>query len=273
MTGTVLERQATPKVVKKLKLVGTPFKIFKNTAFISGMFTSALEVAKFEGAKIKTVSGIRGQIKKAIREGEAGSFRATFEDKILMGDIIVCRMWVPVEMKRFYNPVLSMLEEEGPTAWQGMRPIAQIRREEKIAIPVNKDSLYKPIVRQQREFRKMVVPKKLQEALPYASKPKLTAPTNPKSYLARRAVVLEPEEKKQRAAVQIVSAIGKDKMAKRALAKQLKGEKAKKAKAKVAEYFDPVHKEEKKRKYRESGKEATRRESKAARTSSRDRDE
>jgi ribosome biogenesis protein BMS1 len=36
LTGTVLELDATSSVVKKLKLVGSPVKIFKNTAFIHG---------------------------------------------------------------------------------------------------------------------------------------------------------------------------------------------------------------------------------------------
>mmetsp|Transcript_13059 Transcript_13059/g.13111 ORF Transcript_13059/g.13111 Transcript_13059/m.13111 type:complete len:162 (-) Transcript_13059:10-495(-) len=113
LTGTSLEAvSGADTVKKKLKLVGTPSKVYKNTAFITGMFNSELEVAKFEGAKIKTVSGIRGQIKKPVREGDPGTFRASFEDKILLSDIVICRLWVPVEVKQYYNPVTSLLSTQ-----------------------------------------------------------------------------------------------------------------------------------------------------------------
>lgn len=50
----------------------------------------------FAGAKIQTASGIRGQIKKAV--GADGTFRASFEDKILMSDIVICKAWIKVSV-------------------------------------------------------------------------------------------------------------------------------------------------------------------------------
>lgn len=63
-TAVVLEFNHAARIVKKIKLVGEPCKIFKKTALIKNMFTSDLEIARFEGAAIQTASGIRGQVKK-----------------------------------------------------------------------------------------------------------------------------------------------------------------------------------------------------------------
>lgn len=65
-TATVLELNHAARIVKKIKLVGYACKIFRKTAFIEDMFTSDLEIARFEGAAIRTVSGIRGQVKKVL---------------------------------------------------------------------------------------------------------------------------------------------------------------------------------------------------------------
>jgi hypothetical protein len=106
-----------------------------------------------------------------------------------MSDMVTCRLWMPVAVKEFYNPVLTLLEAIGeePDAapsFSGMRwvnayainyhrevvigifrTISEIRRDQQIAIPVNKDSLYKPVTRVRKEFSKILIPKKLQEVI------------------------------------------------------------------------------------------------------------
>ena len=106
-TGDVVEVAQHFPVMKKLKLIGEPMKIFKNTAFVKGMFNSKMEVAKYIGAAIRTVSGIRGQIKKAVTEGPEGTFRASFEDKIQMSDLVFCRTWYQIKLPQLYNPITS----------------------------------------------------------------------------------------------------------------------------------------------------------------------
>ncbi|XP_053548069.1 ribosome biogenesis protein BMS1 homolog [Bombina bombina] len=196
-TGVVLDLDKSITVVKKLKLIGYPCKIYKNTAFIKGMFNSALEVAKFEGASVRTVSGIRGQIKKALRT-PVGAFRGTFEDKLLMSDIVFMRTWFPVTVPTFYNPVTSLLKPVGQKdSWTGLKTVGQLRHDLGIRNKPQKDSLYKPIVRQVRHFNPLHVPKDLQKALPFKSKQKVMEKKGKLSRdKIRPAVIREPHEKK-----------------------------------------------------------------------------
>ncbi|KAM4034174.1 ribosome biogenesis protein BMS1 homolog isoform 1-T3 [Anomaloglossus baeobatrachus] len=196
-TGVVLDLDKSITVVKKLKLIGYPCKIYKNTAFIKGMFSSVLEVAKFEGASVRTVSGIRGQIKKALRTPEGG-FRATFEDKLLMSDIVFLRAWYPVTVPTFYNPVTSLLKPVGQKeSWTGMKTVGQLRHELGIKPVHRKDSLYKPIVRNERHFNPLHIPKALQKALPFKSKPKMMEKKSKVTRdRVRPAVIREPHERK-----------------------------------------------------------------------------
>lgn len=96
-----------------------------------------------------------------------------------------------------------------------MRLTGQVRREEGLKTPLNVNSTYKAIERGPRRFNPLKVPKKLQATLPYASKPKLMKPQNRQTYIQKRAVVLEPEEKKAMALLQQIRALRRDQVARR----------------------------------------------------------
>lgn len=249
-TGVVLSVDENTEIVKKLKLTGVPYKIFRNTAFIRDMFGSSLEIAKFEGASIRTVSGIRGQIKKALSKPE-GHFRATFEDKVLMSDIVFLRAWYPVKPHRFYNPVTNLLDtakastpqahaiEPNKTAvtattrdqvanthanikdhaWRPMRLAGEVRFAADLpaAAPSDPNSHYRPIDRPTRHFNPLRIPRVLSSSLPYKSQPAMMVPQRKQTYLQKRAVVLGGEEKRARDLMQKITTVRKDKAEKRAL--------------------------------------------------------
>ncbi|GAB1606535.1 ribosome biogenesis protein BMS1 homolog [Argonauta hians] len=193
-TGVVLEMDKSNEIVKKLKLTGTPLKIFQKSAFIKDMFNTPLEVAKFTGACLRTVSGIRGQIKKAIKT-PPGAFRATFEDKIVMSDIVFVRTWYPVDLPRFYNTVTSLLlSATDRLSWRGMRTVGQIRKDQNIPVPNNQDSAYKKIQRKERPMKAFKIPQDLKQALPFKSTLKNMAPHQ--IPIKRVAVVKDPKEAK-----------------------------------------------------------------------------
>jgi ribosome biogenesis protein BMS1 len=253
-TGVVLELNQKFEIVKKLKLIGFPFKIEKNTAFIKDMFNSRLEVAKFVGASIRTVSGIRGQIKKPQR-GIPGSFRATFEDKILMSDIVFLRAWYPVEPKKLYNPVCNLLLKQ-KDSWEGMKTTTQIRHQRNIPIPKNNDSNYRDVGLKDKVFRPLKISRKLQEDLPFESVPKLQKKRKREGLESKRSVVLEREEKKRMQLLNQLTMFRKEKLANKKDKMKEKLKKYKEQKAKSDASAEERKEGAKKRFYERMGKNA-----------------
>ena len=167
-TGDVIEVNQSFDIVKKLKLIGDPEEIYKKTANIKNMFNSNLEVARYIGAKIQTVSGIRGIIKKQLNTKPEGRFRATFEDKILKSDVVFLKTWAPVELNKFYNPII----EYGDKKQRMLRTMSQLRKDYGIKLEQKPDSEYKDIEREERVFPNLVVSKNLEKNLPFKKKNK-----------------------------------------------------------------------------------------------------
>lgn len=187
-TGGVLETAPNFDIMKKLKLVGEPYKIFKNTAFIRNMFNSDLEVNKYLKTKIQTVSGIRGEIKKA--EGDRGNFRATFEDRILLSDLVVCKCWIGVQPRQFYHPVVDVEK------WRPARLIGELRANAGVAVPDNRDSQYgKQLVRPERKFNTLKIPKALEASLPFKTRPKLDSKKK-KNGLSKKCAIVSSERER-----------------------------------------------------------------------------
>ncbi|KAF2760544.1 DUF663-domain-containing protein [Pseudovirgaria hyperparasitica] len=258
-TGVVLNVDESTEIVKKLKLTGHPYKIFKNTAFVKDMFSTSLEIAKFEGASIRTVSGIRGQIKKALSKPE-GNFRATFEDKVLMSDIVFLRAWYPIKPHRFYNVVTELLDRSTLTAagenmgWKGMRLTGEVRKDIGMPTPQDKNSAYRPVERQDRHFNPIRVPRKLQADLPYKSQIVQLKPQRKQTYMQKRAVLPGKDERKAMVLMQQLQTLRNDKLEKRRKKQEERKEPYRKKVAENQEKRSEREKKEKEEYWRREGK-------------------
>ena len=113
-------------IVAHQRMNKTPILVIVSNAI------SSYQVAKAEPGN-KSLKG--GNVKEGIA-------RCTFEDRILMSDIVFLRAWTQVDIPRFYNPVTTALQPHDQT-WKGMRTVAELRIERNLPVPYNKDSVYK----------------------------------------------------------------------------------------------------------------------------------
>ncbi|VWU49160.1 small ribosomal subunit assembling AARP2 protein, partial [Hepatocystis sp. ex Piliocolobus tephrosceles] len=162
INGIILETNTNLSIMKKLKLVGEPYKIFKNTAFIKNMFNSDLEACKFLNCPVITQSGIKGLIKNKLNE--KGDFRCSFADKIRMSDIIILKLYINVSIKKYYNYDIE----------NRLRSINELRYIYNVYVNHNSSNNgYRNIPFRHFYHNKIFINPKLLKDLPYKSKPKV----------------------------------------------------------------------------------------------------
>ena len=133
-----------------------------------------------------------------------------------------------------------------------MRTIGKLRHDLKLKAPINKDSLYKPIVREARKFNPLKIPKKLEKALPFKTKPKVNnkKKKNRKSEeLAATAVVMEPKERKMYTMMQKLRTVRNVKTKKRKLIEKERNKRKQKERERIAAKFAVIEREKKKKKW------------------------
>uniref|UniRef100_A0A3B5BHD2 Ribosome biogenesis protein BMS1/TSR1 C-terminal domain-containing protein n=1 Tax=Stegastes partitus TaxID=144197 RepID=A0A3B5BHD2_9TELE len=185
-TGVILDLDKSVTIVKKLKLIGYPYKIFKNTCFVKH---SSPWYSSYNNVLVAT--------------------KREFSQNLNLLNIVFLRSWYPVTVPQLYNPVTSLLLPVGQKdSWSGMRTMGQLKRDLGIRNKPNTDSLYKPISRAQRHFNRLHIPKELQKALPFKSKPKQQQRKGktPKD-LQRPSVIREPHERKVMALLHALSTV------------------------------------------------------------------
>ena len=105
-----------------------------------------------------------------------------------------------------------------------------------------------------RKFNTLKIPKKLEEALPFASKPKIEGKVKRKGYIGNRAFVMDTAEKKRQVFMQAMNTIRNEKTQIRKQRKQVRSfDKAKESKSEE-EGLAAARKAQKKRQYRAVGK-------------------
>lgn len=58
-------------------------------------------------------------------------------------DLVFCRTWFKVDVKKFYSPVTTLLLPLGQkNSWKGVKTTGEIKRENNIKTIPNKDNLY-----------------------------------------------------------------------------------------------------------------------------------